>query len=440
MTNSPKKAKNKPYPVYRDSGTKWLGKIPKHWDIMPFKYNYRFSMGQTILANDLEDNGATPVISATEEDHYFGYISNPQFILERGDFVIPARGTIGAVKKIIEPSVSTQTTIYAKKYTFQKLELNFIFFYQIGCRKYLFQYDRTAIPQITVEQVKNNPILLPPISEQKIISSFLDKVTLQIDSLVQKKEQQIKLLKEKRSALITQVVTKGLNPNVKMKDSGVEWLRRIPKHWEVKKLKYITNPNPSNIDKKSKESEEEVFLCNYVEVYKNEHIDDTLHFMKATATIDQVSKFILKKGDVIVTKDSEVRNDIAVPALVTKDFNDVVCGYHLTHIKPKKILGNYLFRCFQSKWLQSYFEISANGITRYGINIDSFNSALILIPTEKEQNSITNFLDKKTSKIDSLTEKLRKSIELLKEYRSALITSTVTGQIDVRESQTKNMN
>ena len=139
----------------------------------------------------------------------------------------------------------------------------------------------------------------------------------------------------------------------------------------------------------------------------------------------------------IVTKDSEVRNDIAVPALVVENFDNVVCGYHLTHIKPKKIFGNYLFRCFQSKWLQSYFETSANGITRYGISVDKFNSALILIPTEKEQRFIADFLDKEISQIDALTEKIQKSIKLLKEYRSALITSAVTGKIDVRESQEK---
>ena len=122
----------------------------------------------------------------------------------------------------------------------------------------------------------------------------------------------------------------------KYKNSGVEWLGEIPEHWEVKKLKYVTSPNPSNIDKKSKDGEESVFLCNYVDVYKNEYIDSGLHFMKATANNAQKSKFLLEKGDVIVTKDSETPGDIAVPAFVIENFNNVVCGYHLTHIKPRK--------------------------------------------------------------------------------------------------------
>lgn len=126
------------------------------------------------------------------------------------------------------------------------------------------------------------------------------------------------------------------------KDSGVEWIGEIPEGWEVKKLKYIADARPSNIDKKSKKDEKSVFLCNYVDVYNNEFIGSDLSFMKATANEDQIHKFILKMDDVIVTKDSETPDDIANPALVIENFDNVVCGYHLTHIKPKAINGRYL--------------------------------------------------------------------------------------------------
>ena len=164
----------------------------------------------------------------------------------------------------------------------------------------------------------------------------------------------------------------------KYKDSGVEWIGEISEEWEVKKLKYIADARPSNIDKKSKDDEESVFLCNYVDVYNNEYICSDLSFMKATANQDQIQKFILEKGDVIATKDSETPDDIANPALVVENFDNVVCGYHLTHIKPKAIDGRYLFRFFQTNYLNSYFEVSANGVTRYGLGVDKFNSALIL--------------------------------------------------------------
>jgi len=202
-------------------------------------------------------------------------------------------------------------------------------------------------------------------------------------------------------------------------------------HWEVRKLKYVASVNPSNIDKKGQINEPDVFLCNYVDVYKNDFITNQIDFMKATATKEQIRKFLLQKGDVILTKDSETPNDIGVPALVVESFEKVVCAYHLTHIKPKKILGPYLLRQFQCKFQQSYFEISANGVTRYGLGIDKFNSALILIPTESEQITINSYIEYKTTKIDQAIKKAQKEITLVKEYLQSLIYQVVTGQLQI---------
>ncbi len=216
----------------------------------------------------------------------------------------------------------------------------------------------------------------------------------------------------------------------KYKDSGIEWIGEIPEHWDVKKLKYIANANPSNIDKKSKENEKTVLLCNYVDVYKNEFISTQLEFMKATASKDQISKFILEKGDVIATKDSESPDDIATPALVIEGFDNVVCGYHLTHIKPKTINGEYLFRYFQTKYLNSYFEVSANGVTRYGLGVYKFNSALILNPPKQEQISIANYLDLKTADIDQLITQKERLLSLYEEEKIAIINHAVTKGIN----------
>jgi type I restriction enzyme, S subunit len=216
----------------------------------------------------------------------------------------------------------------------------------------------------------------------------------------------------------------------KYKDSGVEWIGEIPDAWEVKKLKYIANASPSNIDKKSIENEKSVFLCNYVDVYNNEFISSNISFMPATANEEQIRKFILKKDDVIATKDSETPDDIANPALVIEDFENVVCGYHLTHIKPKTITGRYLFRFFQTNYLNAYFEVSANGVTRYGLGVDKFNSALILNPPLNEQIAIANYLDCKTAEIDKLIAQKERLIELYEEEKAAIINQAVTKGID----------
>ena len=449
----------KSYTKYKDSGIKWIGKIPEHWDMKKLKY-----ITKTKPSNIDKKNreGEEEVLLCNYVDVYKNeYIDSKlhfmkatatrdqlsKFVLKKGDVIVTKdsedRNDI-AVPTFVRENFNHVVCGYHLTHIKPKKILgNYLF--RCFQSKWLQSYFTVSANGVTryginVDKFNSAFILIPTEEEQKAIADFLDKETSQVDSLIQKKEKQIELLKEKRSALITQAVTKGLNPNVKMKDSGIKWIGKIPEHWDMKKLKYITKTKPSNIDKKNREGEEEVLLCNYVDVYKNEYIDSKLHFMKATATRDQLSKFVLKKGDVIVTKDSEDRNDIAVPTFVRENFNHVVCGYHLTHIKPKKILGNYLFRCFQSKWLQSYFTVSANGVTRYGINVDKFNSAFILIPTEEEQKAIADFLDKETSQVDSLVEKIQKSIVLLKEYRSTLITSSVTGTIDVRKSQIENKN
>lgn len=216
----------------------------------------------------------------------------------------------------------------------------------------------------------------------------------------------------------------------KYKPSGIEWIEDIPEHWEVKRLKYIANSNPSNIDKKSSEDEELIFLCNYMDVYKNEFITQGMDFMQATASKDQIKKFILEKGDVILTKDSETTNDIGIPALVRNTFEDVVCGYHLTHIKPKKITGEYLFRQFQSKFQQSYFEVSANGVTRFGLGTDKFTSAQIIIPPDQEQTTIAAYLDSKTAEIDELIADKKRLLELYEEEKTAVINQAVTKGIN----------
>ena len=151
-------------------------------------------------------------------------------------------------------------------------------------------------------------------------------------------------------------------PYSEYKDSGLEWIGEIPKEWDCIKIKHITDVKISNVDKKSKPSEPAVLLCNYTDVYNNEFIVHNLDFMKATASLEQIKKLSLGKGNVIITKDSETADDIAVPALVTEDLDNVVCGYHLALIRPNdEIEGDYLFRLLESKQINDQFSIAANG-------------------------------------------------------------------------------
>lgn len=218
------------------------------------------------------------------------------------------------------------------------------------------------------------------------------------------------------------------------KDSGVEWLGKVPEGWEVQKLKKFAKVNLSNVDKKTIEGEDTVKLCNYVDVYYNDYITHNLDFMGATASSDQIDKFTLKEGDVIITKDSESWEDIAVPAYVPADLDGVICGYHLAHIRPNKldIDGEYLFLSLCAPQLNYQFKVEAHGITRFGIGKYSIDNSLFLVPPINDQKYIARFLDDRTRKIDFLIEKKQKLIELLKEERSAVINQAVTKGLDPR--------
>lgn len=216
----------------------------------------------------------------------------------------------------------------------------------------------------------------------------------------------------------------------KYKDSEVEWLGEVPEHWEIRRLKHISEVHLSNIDKHSVEGQRDVLLCNYVDVYKNEKITSQLDFMRSTASDDQINRLTIFKDDVIITKDSETPSDIGVSALTIEDIPDLVCGYHLALVRPSTSSGGFLHYLFKSGFVRAVFEVESNGLTRYGLGKYSIENLTFASPSKKEQQSIANFLDAKTSLIDDLIAKKEKQIELLKEKRTAIINRAVTKGLD----------
>lgn len=215
------------------------------------------------------------------------------------------------------------------------------------------------------------------------------------------------------------------------KDSGVEWLGAVPSHWEVKRLKQVANAFPSNVDKKSYDDQEQVRLCNYTDVYYNDTISTDLEFMEATASADQVEKFGLRADDVIITKDSETADDIAIAAHVPRDLPGVVCGYHLSMVRPGPgASGAFLKRFFDSAFAKASFAVRANGLTRLGLGQYAVDNVDVPHPPLGEQRAIAAFLDRETAKIDALVEAQRRLIELLKEKRQVVISLAVTKGLD----------
>ncbi len=202
--------------------------------------------------------------------------------------------------------------------------------------------------------------------------------------------------------------------------------------WPVQRLKFVASVMPSNVDKLTDPDHVPVRLCNYVDVYKNDQITGDMEFMPASATPAQIARFALRGGDVLITKDSETPDDIAVPAYVDSSAAGVICGYHLALLRPiaGRTIGRYLFWAICSRPVSSAFSARAQGITRFGLTVGAMGDVPIPLPPPAEQRAIADFLDRETAKIDALIATQERLIALLDEKRQATITHAVTKGLD----------
>ena len=313
--------------------------------------------------------------------------------------------------------------------------------YTADCSTSIYQKSRmgsgVTVMHIYSSELKHLLVLLPPITEQRAIAAFLDRETARIDKLVEKNRLLVERLAEYRTAMITHAVTRGLDPSAPLKHSGVEWLGDIPECWGVRRLQYVAMYRTSNVDKKTEDGELTVRLCNYTDVYYSERISaNNGDYMEATASPQEIDRFSLRVGDIVITKDSEDWRDIAVPALIAETSGDFVCGYHLGIIRSSpQTEATFLFRAMQSEAVNEQLQVSASGVTRFGIPNGAVGSVVLPIPPVSEQRAIADHLDRETARINALTSKAQAAIERLQEYRAALITAAVTGKIDLRETE-----
>ncbi len=432
----------KAYPKYKNSGVEWIGDVPDGWDVARIK---RFTSLRNERCTDapegwryigLEDveSGSgkyrpTEGNSRQNEDSTVGVFKSGDVLYGKlrpylkKAIVSDSNGVCSTEFLVMQPTLIMAPWLQQWLLTTEVTQQ-----IEAGC-------EGTKMPRADWEHVGSIYVPSPSQSEQAKIIAALDRENARIDAIIAKKTRFIELLKEKRSALITHAVTKGINLNVKMKDSGVEWIDEVPEGWEVKRLRHISEFKNSSVDKKTYEGQAAVGLCNYTDVYYNEFITKDLSFMQATASPAEIEQFSLQKGDVIITKDSEDPSDIGIPALVADDVPGVVCGYHLTQIRTGDLnTARLIHRTMQSHVTLAYFFVEAPGITRYGLGQDTIGSVTICLPPLNHRGSIADWIDHETARLDLLALKTKLSIDLLKERRSAMITAAVTGQIDLRET------
>jgi len=273
----------------------------------------------------------------------------------------------------------------------------------------------TAQPYVRVPETLARRVWLPAIEVQRAIADYLDHETARIDALIEKKLRIMTLIGHRTEILLANHLD--------------ELIRR---YGEVP-LKSVAKLSVSNIDKKSYDGQMADKLCNYTDVYYMRKISNNIDFMEATADLAQIQKLALKKGDVLITKDSESADDIAVPALVIEDLPGVVLGYHLALLRPFAILGDFLYWVALSRRCRDAFSLAASGVTRFGLRQDAIARVHVPKAPLDEQMALVVLFEKHITSGDSVVESIQRQVSLLKERRQALITSAVIGELEIPE-------
>lgn len=426
---------------YKKTGIDWMPEVPGHWEIVRLKNIVQINANKlpeqtpkNTLINyiDITNVNGDADILEVQQLKFKDAPSRARRLLKKNDTIISTvRTYLKAITAIRDDNFVGSTGFAVLTPDIERLNPDFLYYYvssKAFVNKVMVNSVGVAYPAITPTTLACLPFLIPPIEEQNRIVEILNSESAKITRFIQTKQRFIELLKEQRQSIITNAVTKGINENVKMKETV---LGKIPEHWELRRLKFLAEVNFSTVDKHSHKEEKQVRLCNYVDVYKHEYITNDFDFMIATATEAEIKRFTVEKGDVIITKDSETAADIAIPALVVDDLENVVCAYHLAHIKPNRELfeSEFLFRLFQSKKINSHFEVAAKGVTRHGLSYDDINSVFLPYPpTLKEQQEIIKHIKTESRTLDIAISKAEREIELIKEYREAMIAEAVTGK------------
>jgi len=420
---------SKAYPKYKPSGVEWLGDVPEHWGVKKLKYVSNTNTGFAFSSDDYTDEGIPLVrIGDILQDGNVDianakklpdeYLRTYRFVVvNKNDMLMAMTGaTIGKAGRyqFDEKGLLNQRVC---KFVPFKIFADY-FWFILKSEQYAEHIKLTgfggAQPNISDVQLLDFHFALPPLPEQQAIAAFLDRETGRIDALIAKKERLLELLAEQRTALISRAVTKGLDASVRLKPSGVEWLGDVPEHWKVLSLRYLFHIKAGGDLKEEFYSEERTDLHKYP-IYTNSIKSDEAYGFTSKAFFKANSITVTGRGEIgyAVYRDHEF--DAIIRLLVLTPKNSHPCKYYSYFI-------NAMLVFFGGSTAVS--QLSTEQISPYKV----------FSPPLPEQQAIAAFLDRETAKIDALSAKVTTVIERLKEYRTALISSAVTGKIDVREA------
>ena len=434
----------KPYPAYKDSGVEWIGEVPEHWEVKPIKIIA--SCNDDSLPESFSPDTPIRYVDISSVSHDAG-IAEPEFMLfgdapsrarrkaRAGDVVVSTVRTY--LKAVAAVDDAHADCVYSTGFAVlrpRKEHLTPEFLKWLALNELLIQAveshsEGLSYPAINASELINLKTTLPSLSEQARIASILDRETARIDALIAKKTRFIELLKEKRQALITHAVTKGLDPNVKMKDSGVEWIGEVPEHWATTRLKHVSRA----LIGLTYAPEDVVSDGSGITVLRSSNIQDGQLDLTDIVQVRAVAdpELMVRVGDILICSRNGSRALIGKNILLDERSIGCTFGAFMTVIRGS--FNDFLYYVFNSTMFDAnsalYMTSTVNQLT-----ISMIANMEIPLPPEKEQRAIVSRLRKGLSSLDALLLQTQRSIDLLKERRAAFITAAVTGQIDLRES------
>ncbi|MDD3839428.1 MAG: restriction endonuclease subunit S [Clostridia bacterium] len=435
-------SKYKRYERYKDSGIEWIGEIPEHWEVKKLKHISNITMGQSPKSEKCSlDEIGLPFLQGNAEFTSLHpipkmYCNTANKFSKINDILLSVRAPVGAMN-ISDRVYGIGRGLCAV--TANKVQVRYLWYsMNVSLEELFIKSKGSTFEAVTVTDVSNLLSILPPKKEQIAIANFLDHKTSEIDDLIADKEKLIELLQEKRQAIITETVTKGLNPNVRLKNSGIEWIGEIPEHWDIVKMKYLLSPKKYSIKAGpfGSQLKNDDMISGDVKVYNQRTVLDndfnSGDYYIENYKYEELRAFEVFAGDILVT----TRGTVGKTAIMPKNADRGIlhpCLIKIT-LNPDRVCNEYVNIIFNStNIVTNKIKLESNATTIDVIYTDTLKKLELPIPPLDEQKSIIDFINVKTAEIDGLISKIRLQIQKLKEYRQSLISEAVTGKIDVRD-------
>ena len=424
----------KKYDEYKDSGVAWIGEVPRHWEVIKLKYKYHFQTGATpntgkkenfegeLKWANISDLNGSVVYDTTKHINKEAASKCSMNISPKGSLMYSFKLSVGTVAFCGEDMYTNEAIA---SFIPQKNDLKYLFY----CAPIFIIHNANRniynAPLLNQELIKNALICLPSLNEQTAIVTYLDTHCAKIDNLISIQQKRIALLQELKQSVITHAVTKGLNPNVEMKPSGVEWIGDVPKHWKVMPLKF-TGTFGNGLTYSPKD-----VVDNGILVLRSSNIQNSSLSFEDNVYVSNVSRDLLvKKGDIIICSRNGSAALVGKSAFVDKELNATFGAFMMRYIPNiEKKYGFYLFQTAIGQYKGYFSTTTINQLTKTTIG-----EIRIPLAMAEEQAAIASYLDHKCATIDTSISNAQHQIDLLQEYKQSLITEVVTGKRKVTDN------